>query len=149
MVLRDSNCWGTGQRIIFQTSIGKSNQLNQWGYEIEEGGKTPAPFLPRNTGLLIQGFATTRTATQTNKLLINIEPIYVACMFARFALDIITSSGARMNELLQISYDKDCCVVTVDKSVSPQKKLHCPIDPEGKGRTGELLYARRSLQVYD
>ncbi|MCY9698127.1 hypothetical protein [Paenibacillus alginolyticus] len=97
------------------------NYLNHWGYEIEDGGKN-APFLPRNPGLLIQGFETTRTARLTNKLLINIEPIYVACTFARFALDIITSSGARMNELLQISYDKDCCVVTVDKSVSPPRK---------------------------
>ncbi|KQX53886.1 hypothetical protein [Paenibacillus sp. Soil724D2] len=78
--------------------------------------------MPRNPGLLIQGFETTRTARLANKLLINIEPICVACMFARFALDIITSSGARMNELLQISYDKDCCVVTVDKSVSPPRK---------------------------
>ncbi|MGO4375874.1 site-specific integrase, partial [Paenibacillus sp. MCAF20] len=94
------------------------NYLKHWGYELEDGGKTIAPFLPRNPGLLIQGFETTRTARLTNKLLINIEPIYVACTFARFALDIITSSGARMNELLQISYDKDCCVVTVDKSVS-------------------------------
>ncbi|AKG34785.1 hypothetical protein [Paenibacillus durus] len=98
------------------------NYLNHWGYEIEDGGKTTAPFLPRNPGLLIQGFETTRTARLTNKLLINIEPIYVACMFTRFALDIITSSGARINELMQISCDKDCCVVTVDKSVSPPRK---------------------------
>ncbi|MEK4250107.1 site-specific integrase [Paenibacillus sp. FSL W7-1287] len=96
--------------------------LNHWGYEINEGKKTTAPFSPRNSGLLIQGFETTRTARLTNKLLINIEPIYVACMFAKFALDIITSSGARMNELLQISYDKDCCVVTVDTSSNPPKK---------------------------
>lgn len=97
------------------------NYLNHWGYEIEKDGKT-APFLTRNPGLLIQGFDTTRAARINNKLLINIEPIYVACMFAKFALDIITSSGARINELLQISYDKDCCVVTVDKSVNPPRK---------------------------
>ncbi|MUT67095.1 site-specific integrase [Paenibacillus sp. NEAU-GSW1] len=96
--------------------------LNQWGYDIKEGGEIPSPFLPRNKGLLIQGFETTRTARLTNRLLINIEPIFVACMFAKFALDIITSSGARMNELLQISYDKDCCVVTIDKSMDPPRK---------------------------
>jgi len=43
-------------------------------------------------------------------------------MFAKFALDIITSSEARVNELLQISYDKDCCIITVDKSSNPPKK---------------------------
>lgn len=110
-----------------------TNYLNNWGYEIEDGGKTIAPFLPRNPGLLIQGFDTTRTSRLTNKLLINIEPIYVACMFARFALDIITSSGARMNELLQISYDKDCCVVTVDKSVNPPRKNYIfRLTPKGR-----------------
>jgi len=49
--------------------------LNQWGYKIKEEGKTISPFSPRNSGLLIQGFETTRTARITNKLLINIEPI--------------------------------------------------------------------------
>ncbi|GIO14921.1 hypothetical protein J19TS2_44760 [Cohnella xylanilytica] len=95
--------------------------LNQWGYDIKEDGEIPSPFLPRNKGILIQGFETTRAARLTNRLLINIEPIFIACMFAKFALDIITSSGARMNELLQISYDKNCCIVTVDKSVSPPR----------------------------
>lgn len=53
--------------------------------------------------------------------------------FARFALDIITSSGARINELLQISYDKDCCVVTVDKSVSqPRKNYIFRLIPKGR-----------------
>lgn len=107
--------------------------LNQWGYEIGEDGKTSAPFLPGNPGLLMQGFYVTRTQRLSNKLLINIEPIYVACMFARFALDIITSSGARINELLQISYDKDCCVVTVDKSNSPPRKNYIfRLTPKGR-----------------
>jgi len=102
--------------------------LNHWGYDIEEGGEIPAPFLPRNTGLLIQGFDVTRAARLTNKLLINIEPIYIACMFAKFSLDIITSSGARMNELLQISYDKECCVVTVDNTVEPPRNNYILVD---------------------
>jgi site-specific recombinase XerD len=54
-------------------------------------------------------------------------------MFARFALDIITSSGARINELLQISYDKDCCVVTIDKSSSPPRKNYIfRLTPKGR-----------------
>ncbi|TVY07119.1 hypothetical protein [Paenibacillus cremeus] len=87
----------------------------------------------RNPGLLIQGLYLTRKQRLTNKLFINIEPLYIACMFARFALDIITSSGARINELLQISYDKDCCVVTVDNSVNPpQKNYIFRLTPKGK-----------------
>ncbi|WP_339293433.1 site-specific integrase [Paenibacillus sp. FSL W8-0187] len=86
--------------------------LKQWGYENAESGQ--APFFHRNPGLLTQGVYIVRNARKFDKQLINLEPIYAACMFARFALDIITSSGARMNELLQISYDKKCCIVTVD-----------------------------------
>ncbi|WP_138751399.1 tyrosine-type recombinase/integrase [Paenibacillus sinopodophylli] len=94
--------------------------LEQWGYEEAEKGQ--APFFHRNPGLLTQSVFIVRNSRKLNKILINLEPIYVACTFARFALDIITSSGARMNELLQISYDKSCCVVTVDNSVTPARK---------------------------
>ncbi|NEW06870.1 site-specific integrase [Paenibacillus sp. SYP-B3998] len=96
------------------------NFLKQWGYDDAENGQ--APFSHRNPGLLTQGVFVVRNSRNFNKLLINLEPIYAACTFARFALDIITSSGARMNELLQISYDKNCCVVTVDNSIVPARK---------------------------
>nr|WP_246427940.1 site-specific integrase [Paenibacillus phyllosphaerae] len=107
--------------------------LNHWGYDVNEDGKTTAPFLPRNPGLLIQGLYLTKKQRNTNKVFINIEPIYAACMFARFALDIITSSGARINELLQISYDKECCIITVDKSASPPRKNYIfRLTPKGR-----------------
>lgn len=98
------------------------NYLHHWGYETEGSEKIPSPFNPRNIGLLIQGFYVSKASTIENKTFINIHPIYMACLFAKFALDIITSSGARMNELLQISYDKDCCVITIDRAQSPPKK---------------------------
>lgn len=91
--------------------------LKQWGYEADQ-----SPFQARHPGLLTQGVSIVRNSKNLNKIFINHEPIYAACMFARFAIDIITSSGARMNELLQISYDKKCCIVTVDKSVVPTRK---------------------------
>lgn len=94
--------------------------LEEWGYEEAENGQ--APFFHRNPGLLTQSVFIVRNSKKFNKMLINLEPIYVACTFARFALDIITSSGARMNELLQITYDKNCCIVTVDNSVTPARK---------------------------
>ncbi|MGO4106678.1 hypothetical protein [Paenibacillus sp. YAF4_2] len=107
--------------------------LNHWGYDVDEDGKTTAPFLPRNPGLLIQGLYLTKKQRTTNKIFINIEPIYTACMFARFALDIITSSGARIIELLQISYDKECCVITVDKSATPARKNYIfRLTPKGR-----------------
>ncbi|SMF85805.1 hypothetical protein SAMN05661091_3161 [Paenibacillus uliginis N3/975] len=76
--------------------------LKQWGYDEEDTSTTIAPFFSRNPGLLTQGFQITRRQRISDRLLINIEPIFIACMFARFALDIITSSGARINEVLQL-----------------------------------------------
>lgn len=95
--------------------------LKQWGYDEEDTSATIAPFASRNLGILTQGFHITRRQRLSDKLLINVEPIFIACMFARFALDIITSSGARINEVLQISYDKNCCVVAADKGVNSQQ----------------------------
>jgi len=107
--------------------------LHHWGYETEGSEKIPAPYNPRNVGLLIQGFYVSKASTIENRTFINIQPIYMACLFAKFALDIITSSGARMNELLQISYDKDCCVITVDRSQSPPKKNYIlRLTPKGR-----------------
>ncbi|WP_307590727.1 hypothetical protein [Paenibacillus wynnii] len=100
-----------------------SKFLEEWGHDIKENIH---PFQSRNKGVLTQGFTITRTQndldSSDSRLLINIEPIYIACMFATFAIDIQSFSGARMNEILQISYDKQCCVITEDKSLKPSKK---------------------------
>ncbi|TQR46391.1 site-specific integrase [Paenibacillus popilliae] len=107
--------------------------LKQFGYEPEDNSKSISPFSPRNVGLLTQGFNLSILQRTSPNVFINIEPIYVACMFARFALDIITCSGARINELLQISYDKDCCIATMDNSVSPPRTNYIfRLTPKGR-----------------
>lgn len=106
--------------------------LDQWGY-IEKENIIPNPFSPRNKGLLIPGFHVSKAASILNSHLFSIEPIFIACMFAHFAINIITSSGARMNELLQISYDKECCVITIDRSNMQHKKnIILRLTPKGR-----------------
>jgi hypothetical protein len=91
--------------------------LRTWGYE--EADKGQAPFVSRNKGLLTQSVYVVRNGRKFEKTLINLEPLYAACTFAKFALDICTSTGARMNELLQISFDKQCCVKIVNTKHDP------------------------------
>lgn len=94
--------------------------LEKWGYDTKENMR---PFQSSNRGVLTQGFSLTRSQ-QYNKsrLFINVEPLYIACMFAIFAMDIQSYSGARINEILQVSYDRDCCVITEDKKETSTKR---------------------------
>ena len=41
-------------------------------------------------------------------ILFDVEPLYAAVTFGLLALDIFTTTGARLNELLQISNTKEC-----------------------------------------
>ncbi|QNR69780.1 hypothetical protein IAQ67_12670 [Paenibacillus peoriae] len=94
--------------------------LENWGHDTQENRH---PFQSRNSGVLTQGFSLTKSQNlNKSKLFINVEPLYIACMFAVFALDIQSFSGARMNEILQVSHDSDCCVIIEDKKQSPPKK---------------------------
>jgi integrase len=60
--------------------------------------------------------------SQGERLFINVEPLYIACMFAIFAMDIQSYSGARINEILQVCYDPDCCIITEDKKGTSAKR---------------------------
>ncbi|WP_322922261.1 site-specific integrase [Paenibacillus campi] len=85
------------------------------GYAQEE---IKLPFFGKNKGVLNQGvFVSLNQHKRSTNTLISIEPLFMACLFAKLTLDLVTSSGARMNEILQISYDKDCCTIVSDESV--------------------------------
>lgn len=121
--------WSTSaskERISEGTKI-----LGKWGHDTED---TIHPFHSRNLGVLTQGFSLTRIQQyNSSRLFINVEPLYIACMFANFAMDIQSYSGARMNEILQVSYDSDCCVITEDKNLMPAKRNYIfRLTPKGR-----------------
>lgn len=51
---------------------------------------------------------------RTNGTLIPVEPLYAAAAFGLLALDILTSTGMRINELMQIKVSRECIVRLVD-----------------------------------
>ncbi|WP_340010237.1 hypothetical protein MHI32_16070 [Paenibacillus sp. FSL H7-0690] len=117
--------------------------LERWGHDTNDNVH---PFHSRNLGVLTQGFNLTRSQQyNSSRLFINVEPLYIACMFAIFSLDIQSYSGARINEILQVSYDRDCCIMTEDKSVTPSKTNYIlRLIPKGRD-TEENYYMPESV----
>ncbi|AZK47511.1 site-specific integrase [Paenibacillus lentus] len=117
--------------------------LEKWGHDTEENIH---PFQSRNPGVLTQGFILTRSQQYNgSRLFINVEPLYIACMFAIFAMDIQSYSGARINEILQVSYDPDCCFITDDgKNTTTKRNYIFKLIPKGR-ETEENYYMPESV----
>ncbi|MGE8037742.1 hypothetical protein [Lysinibacillus sp. NPDC093692] len=84
----------------------KLELLNSWGYGNE--GELPIPFYGNHKGILGQSAYITRNKDKAEGLLFDVEPFYTAATFGLLGIDICTSTGARLNELLQINYTKEC-----------------------------------------
>ncbi|MCY9659510.1 site-specific integrase [Paenibacillus chondroitinus] len=96
--------------------------LNQWGYGTEENKTYPVPFWTGHKGVLGQSTFIAKAQSKAEGIIFNVEPFYVASIFALFALILFTGSGIRLNELLQIAQAKECLVVAEDKNHQPPRK---------------------------
>jgi hypothetical protein len=96
----------------------KRELLLSWGYGEEGLNKNPNPFASTHKGILTSSIFVSRNQNKANGILFDVEPLYVATAFGLLALDIFTSTGARLNELLQLSNTKDCIrVVKVENKI--------------------------------
>lgn len=97
----------------------KQEWLQHWGYADQERG-CATPFESMVSGLLCWshdvGDASfmARAQHRADGLLIPLEPLYAATTFGLLALDMFTTTGMRLNELLQVRVSKDCLVRQVD-----------------------------------
>ncbi len=97
----------------------KQEWLRQWGYADPERGYTQ-PFLTTSSGLLCwshdAGDASfmARAQDRADGILVPVEPLYAAATFGLLALDMFTTTGLRLNELMQARVSKDCLVRQVD-----------------------------------
>ena len=99
--------------------------LRAWGYG-EEGDETPtAPFMSHTAGILCwtdgtnpgsssDGLFLSGAQEKARGVLIPVESLYVSALFGLLALDVLTSTGMRMNELLQMSIARTCLVQLVE-----------------------------------
>ena len=99
--------------------------LRAWGYG-EEGDETStAPFSSQTAGILCwtdgthpgsssDGLFLSGAQEKAQGVLIPVESLYVSTLFGLLALDVLTATGMRMNELLQMSISRTCLVQLVD-----------------------------------
>lgn len=104
------------------------NFLSSWGYDSENERK-PTPFYSKHKGIITPSTFITLHKDKAEGLLIDVEPFYAACTFGLLAVDILTTTGARKSELLQISNTKECIQV---KKIN--NKLHYSYKAIPKGR---------------
>lgn len=109
--------------------IYKRTLLNSWGYGEEGSTKNPEPFDSRHKGILTPSTFISLNQDKAKEILLDIEPLYAGATFGLLALNIFTTTGARINELLQLSNTKECI-----RTVKVDNKVHYSFYAVPKGR---------------
>lgn len=110
----------------------KFQLLCSWGYGEENSNKKPVPFFSHHKGILTSSTFVTRHKNKTKGVLFDVEPLYVAATFGLLALDIFTTTGARLNELLQLNKDKGGL-----RAIKVKDKIRYSFNAVPKGRDEE------------
>lgn len=117
--------------------------LFSWGYGEENSNSNPLPFKSGHKGILTSSTFTSFHKAKVQGILFDVEAIYAAATFGLLTLDICTTTGARINELLQISNTKECI-----RTVKVDNKLRFSFYAIPKGRN-ELEAYYISKQTMD
>ncbi len=118
------------------------NFLSLWGYKSENEQK-PEPFHSKHKGILTPSTFITLHKDKAEGLLIDVEPFYVACTFGLLAIDILTTTGARRNELLQISNTKECIEV---KKINNKLHYSYKAIPKGRDSLEEFYLSKQTME---
>lgn len=122
----------------------RSHVLASWGYGKVGGATDPVPFYSQQKGILTQSLFVSLNKDKAEGVLFDIEPIYASCMFGLLAVDILTTSGARMNELLQINNTKECIKV---KKVGDRLHYSYMAVPKGRDIPEEFYISKMSMEL--
>ena len=82
--------------------------LEMYGYREPDSKGLNKPFYPNQKGILSQGTFITNSQEYADGILMNVEVLYITALFGATALDIFTSSGARLGEVVQIHLGLGC-----------------------------------------
>lgn len=116
--------------------------LSLWGYE-SENEKKPLPFYSQHKGIITPSTFVTQHQDKAEGLLIDVEPFYAACTFGLLAIDILTTTGARKNELLQISNTKECIQV---KKINNKPRYSYNAIPKGRDSLEEFYISKQTME---
>jgi hypothetical protein len=124
--------------------------LRQWGYGEEDSERLSKPFLTDVPGLLAWTQGTTRggqgntgrflatAQRRTGKVFIPVESLYAAATFGLLALDLLTTTGLRIGELMQVNVSSECLIRLVDdpppgaRDQSPRIRYVLRLLPKGE-----------------
>ncbi|SUV01451.1 phage integrase [Priestia megaterium] len=104
--------------------------LEMYGYRESNSKGVSVPF-PTTNGIISQGAFIYRSQKYADGILMNVEGLYITALFGATALDIFTSSGARLGEVAQIYLGKGC--------------LDQPIITDPKTNTTKTSYTFRAI----
>jgi integrase len=107
----------------------KRELLYSWGYGEESLNGNPRPFQSEHKGILTPSTFVSNIKYKTEGTLLDVEPLYAAVTFGLLAVDIFTTTGARLNELLQVSNTRECI-----RKVKVEDKLKFSFYAIPKGR---------------
>ena len=82
--------------------------LEMYGYRESDSKGLGRPFHSENKGILAQGNFITSSQKYADGILMNVEVLYITALFGATALDIFTSSGARLGEVAQVHLGLGC-----------------------------------------
>jgi len=97
----------------------KQAWLRAWGYGEDDSNEPVSPFEVRHQGLLTwpdasMGRITQEAQARCRGTLVPVESLYAATTFGLLALELLTTTGMRMNELMQVSLLPECLVRLID-----------------------------------
>ncbi|MGE7633638.1 site-specific integrase [Bacillus paramycoides] len=82
--------------------------LEMYGYREPDSKGLNQPFRPDHKGILVQGTFITNSQEYAEGILMNVEALYITALFGATALDIFTSSGARLGEVAKVHLGLGC-----------------------------------------
>lgn len=113
----------------------KQTWLASWGY-------TATPFFAEVAGLLTWPLKDGRfmglAQRRIKGLLLPVEAIYAAATLGLMAIDLFTTTGARINEIMQIRLTEDCIT-----------RLKMPSPPGGRDQSPRIRYVLRLIPKGD
>lgn len=116
--------------------------LSLWGYKAEKEQKS-VPFFSQHKGIITSSNFIALHKDKAEGLLIDVEPFYAACTFGLLAIDILTTTGARKNELLQISNTKECIQV---KKINNKLHYSYKAIPKGRDSLEEFYLSKQTME---
>ncbi len=124
--------------------------LESWGYLSEDDEMARAPFRTCVAGLLTSPKAQIHFLIEaqrhTQKVLFQIEPLFAAATFGLTGVDLITTTGMRITEMLQVSLLPECLHTLV---VEGNKRLVLRLVPKGSDTPSDYFVGMETQRNFE